>query len=224
MKVTAYIGLGANLDDPAAQVEYALAELDRLPATALATRSSLYATAPVGYVDQPDFINAVARIETALAPRALLVALLDIEHRHGRQRSFRNAPRTLDLDLLLYGAAHFHEQGLTLPHPRMTERAFVLLPLTEIAPELDIPGRGRAADWISACADQSVAPIHLPKPAVAALPFPADETTSHSTRQAKDASQVAGYPGRRGGKRSAQTDGFAPPPQPSPASGRGGER
>ena len=166
MKVIATIGLGANLNDPAAQVEYALAELDRLPGTRLIARSSLYASAPVGYVDQPDFINAVAQVETDLAPRALLLALLDIEHRHGRERSFRNAPRTLDLDLLLYGAAHFHEEGLTLPHPRMHERGFVLLPLLEIAPDATIPGRGRAADWLSACADQNVAA--LPPPAAAA--------------------------------------------------------
>lgn len=161
--VVATIGLGANLNDPAAQVEYALAELDRLPHTRLLNRSSLYASAPVGYVDQPDFINAVAQVETALAPRALLAALLDIEHRHGRERSFRNAPRTLDLDLLLYGHAHFHEDGLTLPHPRMTERGFVLQPLLEIAPDARIPGRGLAADWLAACDDQSVS----------ALPFPA---------------------------------------------------
>lgn len=156
MNVIATIGLGANLNDPAAQVEYALAELGRLPATRVVARSSLYASAPVGYVDQPDFINAVAQIETALAPRALLAALLDIEHRHGRERSFRNAPRTLDLDLLLYGDAHFHEEGLTLPHPRMHERAFVLQPLMEIAPGAVIPGRGRAANWLAHCADQSV--------------------------------------------------------------------
>ena len=166
MKVIATIGLGANLNDPAAQVEYALAELDRLPGTRLIARSSLYASAPVGYVDQPDFINAVAQVETDLAPRALLVALLDIEHRHGRERSFRNAPRTLDLDLLLYGDAHFHEEALTLPHPRMHERAFVLLPLLEIAPDATIPGRGRAADWLAACAGQNVA--HLPPSAAAA--------------------------------------------------------
>ena len=167
MEVSAYIGLGANLDDPAAQVAYAFTELDRLPGTRLVVRSSLYASAPVGYVDQPDFINAVAQLKTTLAPRALLTALLDIEQRHGRARSFRNAPRTLDLDLLLYGAAHFHEDQLTLPHPRMTERAFVLLPLTEIAPEITIPGHGRAADWIAACADQCVTPINLPQHAVA---------------------------------------------------------
>jgi 2-amino-4-hydroxy-6-hydroxymethyldihydropteridine diphosphokinase len=165
MKTVATIGLGANLNDPAAQVEYALAELDRLPGTRLLARSSLYASAPVGYVDQPDFINAVAQIETSLAPRALLAALLDIEHRHGRERSFRNAPRTLDLDLLLYGEAHFHEEGLTLPHPRMHERSFVLLPLLEIAPDTVIPGRGRAADWLDACSGQNVAV--LPPPAAA---------------------------------------------------------
>jgi 2-amino-4-hydroxy-6-hydroxymethyldihydropteridine diphosphokinase len=163
MKVLATIGLGANLNDPAAQVEYALAELDRLPGTRLLARSGLYASAPVGYVDQPDFINAVAQVDTRLAPRALLAALLDIEHRHGRERSFRNAPRTLDLDLLLYGDAHFHEEGLSLPHPRMTERGFVLLPLLEIAPDTVIPGRGLAADWLAACADQCV--VALPPPA-----------------------------------------------------------
>jgi 2-amino-4-hydroxy-6-hydroxymethyldihydropteridine diphosphokinase len=165
MKIVATIGLGANLNDPAAQVEYALAELDRLPGTRLIARSSLYASAPVGYVDQPDFINAVAQVDTTLAPRALLAALLDIEHRHGRERSFRNAPRTLDLDLLLYGDAHFHEEGLTLPHPRMHERGFVLLPLLEIAPDTVIPGRGRAADWLGACSGQNVAV--LPPPAAA---------------------------------------------------------
>jgi 2-amino-4-hydroxy-6-hydroxymethyldihydropteridine diphosphokinase len=165
MNILATIGLGANLNDPAAQVEYALAELDRLPDTRLLARSSLYASAPVGYVDQPDFINAVAQVETSLAPRALLAALLDIEHRHGRERSFRNAPRTLDLDLLLYGDAHFHEEGLTLPHPRMHERGFVLLPLLEIAPDTVIPGRGRAAGWLAGCSDQNVAV--LPPPAAA---------------------------------------------------------
>lgn len=159
MNVLATVGLGANLNDPAAQVEYALAELDRLPGTRLVARSALYASAPVGYVDQPDFVNAVAQVETALAPRALLAALLDIEHRHGRERSFRNAPRTLDLDLLLYGDARFHEDGLSLPHPRMHQRAFVLLPLVEIAPGTRIPGAGRAVDHLAACADQSVMPL-----------------------------------------------------------------
>jgi|ERR1700690_4797 2-amino-4-hydroxy-6-hydroxymethyldihydropteridine diphosphokinase len=158
MKVAAYVGLGANLDDPATQVEYAFDELSRLPDAFLAARSSLYVSAPVGYDQQPDFINAVAKLETRLSPRALLAALLDIEHRHGRQRTFRNAPRTLDLDLLLYGDARFHEPGLTLPHPRMHERAFVLEPLMEIAPDLDIPGHGSAKAWLALCGSQQ---IHL---------------------------------------------------------------
>jgi 2-amino-4-hydroxy-6-hydroxymethyldihydropteridine diphosphokinase len=154
--ITAYIGLGANLDDPAAQVEIALDELAHLPESRLAARSSLYASAPVGYAEQPDFINAVAALETRLSPRALLEAMLAIEHHHGRNRTFRNAPRTLDLDLLLYGDAHFHEESLTLPHPRMHERAFVLLPLLEIAPDLAIPGLGRAEGLLALCGDQTV--------------------------------------------------------------------
>ena len=156
MMVTAYIGLGANLDDPAAQVELAMGELAHLPQSRLAARSSLYASAPVGYAEQPDFINAVAALETRLSPRALLEAMLGIEHHHGRNRTFRNAPRTLDLDLLLYGEAHFHEENLTLPHPRMHERAFVLLPLLEIAPDLAIPGRGRADQLLALVGNQSV--------------------------------------------------------------------
>ena len=169
MTITAYIGLGANLNDPVAQIEQALVELDRLPHTRVVARSLLYSSAPVGCVDQPDFINAVAQLHTTLAPRVLLAALLDIEQQHGRARSFRNAPRTLDLDLLLYGTAHFHEDDLTLPHPRMTERAFVLLPLTEIAPDLIVPGHGRAADRLIACADQHVMLINQPKHAIAGL-------------------------------------------------------
>jgi 2-amino-4-hydroxy-6-hydroxymethyldihydropteridine diphosphokinase len=154
--ITAYIGLGANLDDPAAQVRQAMDELAALPDSRLLKRSSLYASAPVGYENQPDFVNAAAEIETRLAPRALLAALLEIEHHHGRNRSFRNAPRTLDLDLLLYGQAHFHEEGLTLPHPRMHERAFVLLPLIEIAPKLSLPAHGRADMLLALCAGQDV--------------------------------------------------------------------
>ncbi|MGO9444200.1 MAG: 2-amino-4-hydroxy-6-hydroxymethyldihydropteridine diphosphokinase [Thiobacillaceae bacterium] len=156
MRVAAYIGLGANLDDPAAQVRYALGELARLPATSLIAQSSLYVSAPVGFDEQPDFINAVARLETGLSPRALLVALLEIEHHHGRERTFRNAPRTLDLDLLLYGAACFHEPGLELPHPRMHERAFVLAPLLEIASTLTIPIHGPVNALLARCLDQSV--------------------------------------------------------------------
>lgn len=136
---TAYIGLGSNLDDPVRHVETALAELDRLPHTRVVRRSSLHRTAPVGYADQPDFINAVAELETDLPPERLLDELQALEARHGRVRSFRNAPRTLDLDLLLYGDLILETERLTVPHPRMRERAFVLEPLREIAPDLEIP-------------------------------------------------------------------------------------
>lgn len=113
-----------------------------LPDTRLARMSSLYRSAPVGYIDQPDFINAVALIETALTPRMLLDALLQIEQRLGRVRDFPNAPRTLDLDLILYGDTVCAEPALTIPHPRMHERTFVLVPLAEIAPDTVVPGRG----------------------------------------------------------------------------------
>lgn len=159
MNVLAAIGLGANLDDPATRIEGVLAELGTLPATRLLARSRRYASAPVGYADQPDYVNAVALVSTGLAPRALLDALLALERRHGRARSFANAPRTLDLDLLLFGQARFHEDGLTVPHPRMHERAFVLVPLTEIAPDIVIPGRGAAAHWLARCGAQRIAPL-----------------------------------------------------------------
>lgn len=141
---TAFIALGSNLDDPAAQVRAGCTELDRLPGTRVTATSSLYASAPVGYLDQPDFVNAVARIDTELAPRALLDALLAIEQQHGRVREFPNAPRTLDLDIVLYGSRRIDEPGLTIPHPRMMARAFVIVPLVEIAPDAVVPGYGRA--------------------------------------------------------------------------------
>ena len=145
---TAFIALGSNLADPAAQVRAGFATLAALPGTRLIARSSLYHSAPAGYADQPDFINAVAALETALAPRALLDALLEIERSRGRVREFLNAPRTLDLDVLLYGDLQLHEHGLTIPHPRMHERAFVLLPLAEIAPRCVIPGCGAVIDLL----------------------------------------------------------------------------
>jgi 2-amino-4-hydroxy-6-hydroxymethyldihydropteridine diphosphokinase len=132
----AYVGIGSNLDDPQAHVTRAFDELARLPGTSLAARSSLFRSAPVGFAAQPDFINAVASIETQLPAQALLQALQQIELKHGRKRTFANAPRTLDLDLLLYGDLSLHEQDLVVPHPRMHERAFVLRPLLEIAPHL----------------------------------------------------------------------------------------
>lgn len=148
--VTAYIALGSNLDNPAGQVASAFAALAALPDSRLTARSSLYRTAPVGYTDQPDFVNAVGALDTALSPRALLDALLEIEIAHGRARKFANAPRTLDLDVLLYGELKINEAGLTVPHPRMHERAFVLVPLAEIAPDCVIPGRGAVAALLRA--------------------------------------------------------------------------
>ena len=150
----AFIALGSNLDAPRDQVTGGMQEVGALPETRLLKRSSLYRTAPVGFADQPDFINAVVMVETALSPRALLAELLRIERRHGRVREFLNAPRTLDLDVLLYGDLVLHEPGLSLPHPRMHERAFVLLPLAEIAPDAVIPGKGRIADLVHRCGDQ----------------------------------------------------------------------
>jgi 2-amino-4-hydroxy-6-hydroxymethyldihydropteridine diphosphokinase len=149
--VTAYIALGANLEDPVVQVRAGLAALATLPDTQLLMQSSLYRTAPVGYADQPDFINAVAAVDTELSPRELLDALLAIELNHGRVRQFANAPRTLDLDVLLYDDVEVNESGLTIPHPRMHERAFVLAPLAEIAPELIDPVTGKTvADLLAA--------------------------------------------------------------------------
>lgn len=140
--VDAFIALGANLGDPIGQVLLAVDELARLPATRLHTRSSLYRSRPVGGPQQPDYVNAVAWLSTPLPPRELLRHCLAIEARFGRRRAGRNAPRTLDLDLLLYDGLVMHEPGLTLPHPRMHERGFVLQPLAEIAPNVSIPGRG----------------------------------------------------------------------------------
>lgn len=147
--IAAYVALGANLDNPVEQVELAMAELGRLPDSRLFACSALYRSTPVGYVEQPDFINAVAGLRTRLSPRALMSALLEIETRHGRDRVFKNAPRTLDLDLLLYDGLVMHEPGLTLPHPRMAARAFVIAPLAEIAPDVLVPGCGRAADCLA---------------------------------------------------------------------------
>ena len=152
----AFVALGSNLSQPEAQIHQAFAALACLPQTSLLAQSALYRSAPVGFAEQPDFINAVALLETELAAHDLLQSLLTIERGFGRIRDFRNAPRTLDLDLLLYGDLILHAAGLTLPHPRMHERAFVLLPLLEIAPACEIPGKGRAADWLKQVGDQAI--------------------------------------------------------------------
>ena len=143
---TAYIALGSNLGEPETKVNAAFEELAMMPSTLFAGASSLYRTAPVGFASQPDFINAVACVQTDLSPRALLDALLAVERRYGRVRDVPNGPRTLDLDLLVYGDVVLDEPGLTIPHPRMHERAFVMVPLAELAPDLPIGTRGTAAD------------------------------------------------------------------------------
>jgi len=149
MMEAAYIALGSNLKEPQRQLQSAFAALARLPDTQLAARSSLYRSTPVGFVNQPDFVNAVAAIRTALAPRTLLDALLAIEREHGRVREFPNAPRTLDLDIVLYGERVIDEPGLSVPHPRMHERAFVVVPLAEIALDVMVPGRGRVRELLA---------------------------------------------------------------------------
>ena len=154
-EVTAYIGLGSNLAEPKAQVRAGLTALARLPQTEVEACSSLYASAPIGLANQPDFVNAACRVRTALSAPTLMQALLDIERGHGRVRgAAKGGPRTLDLDLLLYGDFVLNEPDLTLPHPRLHERAFVLYPLCELDAGLIIPGRGRAADLLAACAGQ----------------------------------------------------------------------
>ena len=152
----AFIALGGNLDDPESKVRQGIAALAELPQAQLVAASSLYRSAAHGHADQPDYINAVAQLSTGLAPQALLAALLAIEQRFGRERTFRNAPRTLDLDLLLYDAQSIAEPGLAVPHPRMHERAFVLAPLLEIAPACVIPGIGPAADCLARCTNQAL--------------------------------------------------------------------
>ena len=139
MTVRAAIALGSNIGDPEAQVTRAFDEIAALPGTRVLARSKLLRTKPVGYADQPDFINAVALVETSLAPRALLESLLAIEQRHGRSRTIPNGPRTLDLDIILYGDKVIDEPGLKVPHPRATERPFVMEPLRQVWPDVVIP-------------------------------------------------------------------------------------
>jgi 2-amino-4-hydroxy-6-hydroxymethyldihydropteridine diphosphokinase len=152
----AFVGLGANIGEPRRQLQDALQELGDLPKTRVTAKSGIYRSAPVGHLEQPEFLNAVAELDTALAPEPLLAGLQEIENRHGRERSFANAPRTLDLDLLLYGDRTLNTPGLTLPHPSMHERAFVLRPLLELDPEISIPGKGKAGTLLSACGSQKI--------------------------------------------------------------------
>lgn len=154
-RTVGYVGIGANLGEAAATVEAAIEQLAALPGTRLLARSSLWKSAPIDAAG-PDYINAVAALDTTLDARALLAALHGIEDDFGRLRPYRNAPRTLDLDLLLHGEAAIDAPDLVVPHPRMHERAFVLAPLAEIAPALAIPRHGPVQDCLARCADQRI--------------------------------------------------------------------
>ena len=151
-RVSAYIGLGSNLQNPLEQVSRAIFELDAVPDCRLDRASSFYRSTALGPADQPDYINAVVRLHTRLSARALLTAMQGIEQRHGRRRhGLRWGPRTLDLDLLLYADRIIREPGLIVPHPEMVSREFVLYPLYEIAPSLMVPGLGRVKECVAQC-------------------------------------------------------------------------
>jgi 2-amino-4-hydroxy-6-hydroxymethyldihydropteridine diphosphokinase len=154
-EITAYIGIGSNLDDARDNVQRALLQLDKLTATRVSGQSSLFRSAPID-AGGDDYVNAVARIETRLPAAQLLQEMQSIEQLFGRERPYPNAPRTMDLDLLLYGQQQIATGTLTVPHPRMTERAFVLIPLLQIDPFLAIPGKGAAHQFVPAVAGQSI--------------------------------------------------------------------
>lgn len=156
--VLAYIGLGANLGDAVATVRAALDAVERLASTEASLRSPLYRSAPIGGAG-PDYVNAVMAVTTRLRAPVMLARLQAIELEHGRERPYRNAPRSLDLDLLLYGDFVIDTPELSLPHPRMHERRFVLQPLSDISPNLTIPGRGPVALLLAGVADQRLTRI-----------------------------------------------------------------
>lgn len=152
----AVIALGSNLAEPARQVRAALSALEAHPQIQIEKTSSLYVTAPVGYDDQPDFVNAVCSVRTSLDGVSLLAVLNRIEADFGRERTFRNAPRTLDLDIIDFDGISSDDQHLTLPHPRAHERSFVMKPLAEILPDFVLGGHGRAADLAAALGDEGI--------------------------------------------------------------------
>jgi 2-amino-4-hydroxy-6-hydroxymethyldihydropteridine diphosphokinase len=159
-----FVALGSNLDDPRTQVLRGFEALSRLPQTTVLARSRLYRSAPWGVIDQPGFVNAAAELETALVPRGLLDGLLDLERAAGRDRSGQRwGPRILDLDLLLYGNVELDEPGLRLPHPHLHERAFVLLPLADLAPDLEVPGHGRVRELLGRVDVGSCMPMGNPE-------------------------------------------------------------
>jgi 2-amino-4-hydroxy-6-hydroxymethyldihydropteridine diphosphokinase len=157
-KVTAYIGIGSNLGDAKGNVQRAILALDKLPVTTLHKQSSLFRTAPID-ADGDDYINAVVSIQTALPPQQLLDALQALELQFGRERPYRNAPRTLDLDILLYGSEIIDTETLTVPHPGLSQRAFALIPLLQLDPFISIPGKGLAHAFAPAVANQVIQKI-----------------------------------------------------------------
>ena len=157
-KSACYIGFGSNLGDARGNVQHAILRLGQLPSTSLGAQSSLFRTAPID-AGGDDYINAVARIDTGLPAPDLLQALQAIEQDFGRERPYLNAPRTLDLDILLYGQQTIASDTLTVPHPRLTQRAFALIPLLQIDPFITIPGMGAAHTFVSGVAGQAIQKI-----------------------------------------------------------------
>ncbi len=158
----AYLGLGSNLAQPRDQVRRALKELDDIPKTAVLARSSFYRSRPLGPKDQPDFINAVAKVRTMLSAHDLLAELFQIEDRHGRKRDGTKwGPRELDLDLLMYGDLMISDPNLSLPHPGISERIFVLLPLVELDPDVIVPGQGPAVELLDKLQDGYIEKLAL---------------------------------------------------------------
>ena len=157
MKLVAYIGIGSNLDDPVSQVKEAIEELEAIPDSVLAACSSLYSSKPMGPADQPDYVNAVVALDTLLSAEELMEVLRKIEDRQGRDRTGDKwGPRIIDLDLLMYGKKKIHTDALTVPHPGMHERDFVIIPLAEIAGNVKIPGHGQLTSLINQCETHSV--------------------------------------------------------------------
>ncbi|HYC41645.1 MAG TPA: 2-amino-4-hydroxy-6-hydroxymethyldihydropteridine diphosphokinase [Noviherbaspirillum sp.] len=157
-QTSGYIGIGANLGDARDTVTQAIALIGKLPQTQLAATSSLFSTAPIDAGGE-DYVNAVVKINTRLQPIELLQALQALEQDFGRQRPYRNAPRTLDLDILMYGDHVISTETLEIPHPRMTQRAFVLIPLLEIDPFITIPKQGPAHSFVTAVSGQAIRKI-----------------------------------------------------------------
>ncbi|MDF3035184.1 MAG: folK [Paucimonas sp.] len=161
MGKTAYIGIGSNLGDAVGEVKRAMEALEALPLSRLEASSSLFRTAPVD-AGGDDFINAVVQLSSTYTAHELLTRLQEIEAAAGRERPYRNAPRTLDLDLLLYGDECIDMPTLQVPHPRMTERAFVLIPLLQLDPFVSIPGKGPAHEFVARVSDQRISKISAP--------------------------------------------------------------